>query len=162
MVTRLRPLEVTIVFEHRRYKLGGMIDIDLELHARRDVVVREGRVDLICQENYKQTFDVPVTKPGSGAGPGSPPVSVTATKPTTQNRSESYPHDSMTFVSDERLESGTSNKHEVRLEISHDLPQHMSDPTASGGEASWLLVATLDVARARDIAERCPIDVVLP
>ena len=46
MVSRLRPLEVNMVFEDRSYKLGDVIDIDLELSARRDVVIREGRVDL--------------------------------------------------------------------------------------------------------------------
>ena len=72
MLTRLRPLEVTMVFKDRSYKLGETIDIHLELKAKRDVVIREGRVDLMCQEKYKQNLNVTVTKgptPGSSGAP---------------------------------------------------------------------------------------------
>ncbi|HAL48896.1 MAG TPA: hypothetical protein DCP37_14185 [Dehalococcoidia bacterium] len=159
MVSRLRPLEVNMVFEDRSYKLGDVIDIDLELSARRDVVIREGRVDLTCQEDYEQTVTIPVTRSGSGPGPGSPAITVTGNKQATSNHNESYPHSSDVFLSETRLRSGATSSHNVKLEIGPDLPRHISDPTCSVRQVSWSLVATFDVAQTRDVAESQPIKV---
>ena len=163
MVTRLRPLEVSMSFEDRSYKLGETIDITLELSARRDVMVNEGRVDIICQENYQQTFTVPVTKPAApdSRGQGSPAITITGSKQVTQNRSESYSHGCNVFVSEARLRSGASSRHSVRLKTSQEPPLHMSDPTVTKLEVKWTLVATFDVAQARDVTERQPVRIAL-
>ncbi len=58
MLSRLFPLGVKISFEDRVYKLGETIDITVELSPRRDMEVREGRVDLVCEESYQETFTV--------------------------------------------------------------------------------------------------------
>ena len=52
MVYKLKPLELTLEFEDRIYELGDTIDIELSLAPNGDVDVREGRVDLVCEEVY--------------------------------------------------------------------------------------------------------------
>ena len=52
MVFRLRPLDVILNFENRSYKLGETISCNVELDARVDVDVREGRIDLVCQVHW--------------------------------------------------------------------------------------------------------------
>ena len=49
VISRLRPLGVNLDFGDQSYMLGGTIDISVELNPRRDVEVREGRVDLVCE-----------------------------------------------------------------------------------------------------------------
>lgn len=161
MVTRLRPLDVTISFADRPYSLGDTIDIDLSLRARRDVIIREGRVDLLCQEYYKQTYTVTVTRPlspGRGPVPGTP-MTTTETKQVNHTRNETYPHSSMVFLTDAEHRSGVTSRHRVRLVIGDEPPQHMSDPTVTEAEVSWSLVAVLDVAQARDVSERRPVQI---
>ena len=41
-----------LVFEDSTYKLGDTIDLTIDLLPNSDVDVREGRVDLICEEHH--------------------------------------------------------------------------------------------------------------
>ena len=127
MVTLLRPLEVSIVFEDRNYRLGQTIDIDLELKARRDVLIREGRVDLMCQEHYKQTTTV--TYPAHygrldplGKKSSKTMINFDATKQVTRTRNGTYSHSGAVFLTDTRLRSGATSRHRVRLEIGLEPP----------------------------------------
>ena len=47
MVARVHPLDVNLAFEDGLDRLGETIDLKLDLSARRDVEVREGRLDLV-------------------------------------------------------------------------------------------------------------------
>ena len=161
MLTRLRPLEVTMVFKDRGYKLGETIDVHLEIKARRDVVVREGRVDLICQEKYKQNLTVTVTRaPAPGSG-GAPLMTFKETKQVAHSRDETYRHSGAIFLSNVRIRSGATARHRVRLEIGPESPQHVSEPTVTREVVSWALVAAIDVAQARDVELIYPISVAL-
>ena len=157
MVTRLRPLEITMVFKDRSYKLGETIDIHLEVRARRDVVIREGRVDLMCRERYRQALTVTESR----AGPSTNAGTFKETRAVVHSRDESSPHSVAVFLSNARLCSGATGRHRVRLEIGPEPPQHMSEPTVTEEEVSWALVAAFDVAQARDVTERQPIKVAL-
>ena len=44
----------------RPYRLGETIKIMVELGANGDVEVREARVDLVCEENYLESYNVMV------------------------------------------------------------------------------------------------------
>ena len=55
MVNRLRPLELKLDCDEGPYRLGERIALDLELTPNADVEVREGRVDLVCEERYAHT-----------------------------------------------------------------------------------------------------------
>ncbi len=52
MLSRLFPLEVKVSFEDRGYGLGETINLTVELSPRRDMEVREGHVDLLCEEHW--------------------------------------------------------------------------------------------------------------
>ena len=161
MVTRLRPLDVTMLFEDRSYKLGETIDIDLELTSRRDVLIREGRVDLMCQEFYKQTTTVTYMEDYAKRNHGwkklnKPYVTFTDNRKITRTRNETYSHSGAVFLTDTRLRSGATSKHSVRLEIGLERTENMSDSSVTEGEAPWELVATFDLALARDFTKRQP------
>ena len=47
MLARFRPLAARLVLENSPYKLGETIDLTIELDARGNAEVREGRVDLV-------------------------------------------------------------------------------------------------------------------
>ena len=49
------PLSIRVDLEERPYKLGEVIEFRLELKPRGKVEVREGRIDLVCEENYIET-----------------------------------------------------------------------------------------------------------
>ena len=164
MVTLLRPLEVTIVFEDRSYKLGEPIDIDLELKARRDVVIRVGRIDLMCRENYKQTTTVTYMENYARRNFGwkklnKPYVTFTDNRKITRTRNETYSHSGAVFLTDTRLRAGTTSRHSVRLEIGLESPEHMLGSTMPEREMPWELMAAFDLAQARDATERQPIRV---
>ncbi len=68
MLSRLLPLGVQVNFEDRPYKLGETVNLTLELSPRRDIEVRDGRVDLVCDMRYTEV--VRVVKRGGGMNPG--------------------------------------------------------------------------------------------
>ena len=62
MLTRLRPLGVEVNFEDRPYKLGETVHLTLELSPRRDIEVREGRVDLVCDTRDTKVVSVMIRR----------------------------------------------------------------------------------------------------
>ena len=58
MLSRLLPLGIKVNFEDRPYKLGETVNLTLELSPRREIEVREGRVDLVCGMRYTQVVTV--------------------------------------------------------------------------------------------------------
>ena len=164
MFARLRPLELTMEFEDRSYNLGDTVDIEVELKARRDVVIRAGRVDLICQEYYKQTTTV--TYPAHygrldplGKKSSKTMINLDATKGITRTRNETYSHSGALFLTDTPLRAGTTSTYMVRLEIGLEPPEHMLGSALPEREMPWALVAAFDLAQARDATERRPIKV---
>ena len=148
------PLGVKVSFEDRIYKLGETINLTVELNPRRDIEVREGRVDLVCEESYQETFTV--TRPRHravhaprGGGPILPLSSTMETQEVTERRRESYVHSSVVFLKNTQLASGTKRGFNARLEIEPEPPPH-----AREGKVRWRFVTTVDVAGARDIKAR--------
>ncbi len=84
------------------------------------------------------------------------------TEDVTKTRKKSYAHSSITFCSNARLRSGTTNSYGAKLAIRPEPPQHMLDPTATKGAVTWMLVAMIDVAWARDITKRLGVRVIVP
>ena len=69
MVSRLRPLDLEILFRERTYRLGEPIDLTVELSPRRDCDVREGRIDLMVEEQWTDRSIVSYEKPVVQTGP---------------------------------------------------------------------------------------------
>ena len=153
MVTsRLRPLDLKLFFEDRPYKLGETIDITTELDARGDVEVREGRVDLVCEERWTEVYTVMVS--GGRQPRGAYQMLPTVPKQVSKKHVETYVHSSVVFLQDTRLDSTTRGSYRARLEIEPESLPHAAEATVK-----WTLVATIDVARGRDIKTRRAVEV---
>ena len=161
MVTLLRPLDVKLLFENRTFKLGEAIDLTIELDAKRDVEMREGRVDLTCEVSWAEvnTVMVPIgNRSDAGAPAGLAGIYMPTKIPKTvyKEHKDTYAHSSLIFLQDVQLQVGTTRTYQARLQIEPDSPEN-----AGKGTVSWSLVATIDVARARDVTTTQQVDVTL-
>ncbi len=148
MLGRLFPLGVKVTFEDRAYKLGEAIILTVELRPRRDIEVREGRVDLIREEVWREVFTVmmPVKRGYAPAMSGQPP---SVSQQRTKTSREAYVHSSILFLEDTQLASGRTCSYDARLEIGSEAPPHARD-----GKVTWRLVTTANIPGARDIKAR--------
>ncbi len=148
MLSRLFPLGVKVSFEDRVYKLGETINLTVELSPRRDIDVREGRVDLIREEVWREVFTVmkPVKRGYAPVMSGHAP---SVSQQRTKTSREALVQSSVVFVEDTPLASGTTHSYSATLEIEPEPPPH-----AGEGKVRWRLVTTTDVAGARDIKAR--------
>ena len=154
MLRRLFPLGVKVSFEDRGYGLGEAINLTVELSPRRDMEVREGRVDLVCEESWtvRSTVMVPVSRRGGGhlAQAHAPRVP----KQVHKEYRETFVHSRVVFLKDTQLASGRTGSYNAKLEIKPEPPPH-----AREGKVGWRLVTTVDVSGARDITARRPVKV---
>ena len=155
MVSRLRPLNMELDFEDRPYGLGETINLRVTLVPGRDVDVREGRVDLVCEERWTETYTVMVSTRFGGGTRG---AASSVPKVSSKQHRETYVHSSVAFLSDTRLESGGARTYNSRLEISPEPPAH-TGPQREQAKVKWTLVASADVARGRDPKVRRPVKV---
>ena len=147
MLSRLLPLGVNVRFEDRIYRLGDTIDLALELSPRRDIEIREGSVELVCEENWTEVTTVMVRRRPTRLGPhGGGRVVLVPPEPkqVSKKRRATYIHSRTVFLREGHLQSGLSNLYSVGLSIGPELPPHASQATTS-----WRLVTTVDVVGAR-------------
>ena len=161
-ISRLRPLDVKILFDDRPYELGETITVMLELSARGEIEVREARVDLVCEEHYTESYTVNVpigqrADMGAPAGLAGVYIPASVSKEVHKDVKESYVHSSVVFLTDSLLSSGSTDRYDVRLEIDQEPPPH-----ASSAIVKWRLELVVDVARARDVKTRHKVNVALP
>ena len=151
MVTRLFPLNVKVSFEERSYNLGETINLTVELSARRDMEVREARVDLVGEESWtvRSTVMVPVSRPAGGHLARGAVRAPRIPKQVHKEYRETFVHGSVVFLRDTRLASGTTGSYNATLLIEPEPPPHARD-----GKVGWRLKTTVDVAGARDITAR--------
>lgn len=154
MISRLVPLDVQIRFEDRLYELGETMDLLVDLDAKSDVEVREGRIDLVCEERYREVYTVmvPAGRPSQNMAvsmTGATHVPARIPKQVTKDHRETYVHSSVDFIANTRLTTGTNDTYKVELDIDSEPPPH-----ATQAKLKWTLVASIDVARARDIRRR--------
>ena len=162
MITRIRPLDLNMAFEDCPYKLGETINVKVELRARGDVVVREGRVDLVCEERYPEVYTAtvggfhrpPTTR---GAFPVPTPVALpNVPKQVNKDHQETYIHSTAVFLQETPFGSGATGSYNAKLEIRPDPPPH-----AKQGTVKWTLVTAVDVAQARDVTKKRQLTVTL-
>lgn len=167
MVYKLQPLVVKLDVEEGPFKLGESINLTVELVPNGDVEVREGRVDLICEERYTQTF----TYSGSTVGrAGSTGYAVAENIPhrAANETKETYVHSSVVYLQDSRLKGGRAARYGARLEIQPVPPRHLDDARELQKDANsawsfkWRLVATANVVRGRDPKTQRTVKVALP
>ncbi len=161
MISRIRPLNLNVTFEDRPYKLGETVNLVVELDARGDAEVREGRVDLVCEERYTEVYvrQFPASHGLAARGSMGQSSSVRIpgySKQVTERHRDTYVHSSVTFLKDTRLQSGTPVVLNVKLEVGPEAPPH-----ATKGTVKWELVTSVDVAKARDVTKKHAIKVAL-
>ena len=159
MISRLRPLDLTISFPERTYRLGEPIDLTVELTPRRDCDVREGRIDLMVEEQWTEQSTVSYEKPIVQTGPrGGVRVigTTTETREIVRKNKEKYAHSSAAFLEATRLDAGRSSRYRVRLQIQPEPPAR-----AKEAKLKWWLQTVIDVAGARDIRARTKLDIVI-
>ena len=156
MVTRLFPLGVKVSFEDRSYKLGETINLAVELSPKRDMEVREGRVDLVCEERWTDRSTVMVPQPIRGSRGGVVVAGPMVPKQVTEHHRESYVHTSVVFAKDAQLRSGATTRYSPGMDIGTERPAHAEKATVI-----WRLRTTVDLAGARDITARRSVKVAL-
>ena len=147
------PLKLRVLFEERAYKLGEAIDFMVELKPRGNVEMREGRIDLVCEENYVETTveTMPSLTGGShrtAIGNSSVPLGGVPKRITKKHRNR-FVHSSVVFLTDAHLRAGLASDHPVRLSILPEVPSHAGD-----GNVKWTLEITADLAGSRDITQK--------
>lgn len=161
-VSLVRPVDVEIAFEERSYGLGESIGVKVKLSARREVEVREARLDLVCEEQFAESYTVsvssgPPTDYGSPWGQFGVYRAPKVPKQVNQDKKESYVHSSAVFLEGARLTSGSVQQLSFDMYIGIEPP-----PRATAGSAQWWLEVVLDLARARDVRSRHKVNVLVP
>ena len=161
-ISRLRPLDVKLLFDDRPYKLGETISVMLELSARGEIEVREARVDLVCEEHYTESYTVNVpigqrADTGAPAGLAGVYIPASVSKEVHKDIKESYVHSSVVFLTDSLLYSGAIDRYDISLGIEPEPPPHVSTAIVK-----WRLELVVDVARARDVKTKHKVNVELP
>ena len=163
MFQRLRrlfsPMIVSLEFEDRSYKLGESIEVTVELTPRRHVDVKEGRVELVCEERYTETFDRMVApRPAAGilTTKGRPEPAIMVPKREVREHVARGVHSSVVAFEDARLDRGRAYTFSARLEVQPVPPTH-----ARGGSVTWTLIGALDTPAGRIVSEPRPVAIAL-
>jgi len=152
------PVEVRVSFDGRTYKLGETIKAGIELSPRRDLDVAEGRIDLVCEETWAETWvkHEPMGRAGGVVSRGpelrGPPVP----KRVVKKFKVSFVHSTAPFMKDATLRRDSAVRQSVELEVDTEAPPH-----AQGGTLSWTLVAILETAKGRSVKDTRQISVAI-
>ena len=165
MVYKLRPLDLKLDFEDRDYELGDTINVKLELTTSGDVDVREGRVDLVCEERFLHSYVY--TGPGQIQGMGMHGMPQVTHRMSRQQK-ERYVHSNVVFLNETRLGSGKRSTQSARLQIQTVPPRRLDEARGlqrnaqSSWTFKWTLVATIDVVRGRNPRAQRAVKITLP
>ena len=159
MLHKIRPLAVRMSFDDRPYSLGQEINLVVEVASRGDAEVREGRVDLWCDQRYTDVFTVMVptsrpVPPTRGVYTHLPTLRVP--KRVAEERKATYLVASAPFLENSQVASGTVAEYPVRIEIPSEPP-----PRSDRAQLRWRVSVTLDVAYALDAKTQYDLQVVL-
>ena len=170
MVYKLDPLEVTLAFEHKQYRLGDTIDATVTLVPNSDIVIRKASLNLVVEGRRTEV------KMGRAMGAGGASTlqggnqhvttDFTPMQQTTEERDYSEVCYSESFLASTSVRKGDSSRHRVPLEIGPGLPRPafearelQRDANSSLSLDRWWIEVKVDVARGRDPYVRHEIDV---
>ena len=149
-LSRLYPLDMSLTFDNRPYSLGDAIHVLVELTPRRDVSIREARLDLVCEEDFILSYTV--MSPGrpsmtSHRNPGevfvNPPLLRRRVK---KEEKDTFVHSSVPLLGNGVLRRDAAVQVEADLDINSQAP-----PRVSVASIEWRLEGVVNVVMARDV-----------
>ena len=162
MVSRLRPIDISITFEDRAYQLGETIRVDVEVTPHMDVTVREAHMEIVCLARYTEIGQRQQYL-GLARGDTGLPVSERFGSDLTSASLESesaFTYPGPTFVKELRLSTGSPNRHRLTLDVPAELPENVSGfGPRSRAKTDWSIVVSVNVAGARDVSESVPVNI---
>jgi hypothetical protein len=153
------PLTIDVSLEDRSYKLGETMRVTVELSSKKDVDVAGGRVDLMCEEKWAETYIKPESM-GRAAGmirrgqelPG-PSVPVREVK----EFKKAFAQSTAEISKGLRVRRESPTRLDLRLDIDIERPPH-----AGGGTLTWSLVTTIETAQGRTVTDTREVTIVIP
>ncbi len=137
-----RPITVGLSFNEKPHKLGESIDVTVELTPRRDLTLRQARVDLICEESYAESYTkkTPIRyKTGILKRTEAELIDVVSEQVVKEFK-ESLVHSSQVFIENRDLTAGKVSTFPARLSVKREPPPH-----ASGGKLKWMVAAVAEI-----------------
>lgn len=135
-------MKVVFRFEDRMYNFGESITLIVDIEFRRDVVLREACIELVCDERHVESYaGVEVLEPPAGLiSPRrkGPPVMVVPRRHVAETRNM-YVHSGTVFIEDKQMEQGTRFQCKVDLEIERKPLSGIVD-----SDVRWTLVTKMD------------------
>ena len=135
-------MKVAFRFKDRIYNFGESITLIVDIESRRDVVVREARIELLCDERHVESYaGVEILEPPAGLiSPRrkGPPVMVVPRRHVTETRNM-YVHSATVFIEDKQMEQKTRFQRKVYLEIERKPLSGIAD-----SDVRWTLVTKID------------------
>jgi hypothetical protein len=152
MVSRLHPLRIEASFPSRPYHLGDTVPVAAKLIADAHTVIRHGVAEVLCEEHYVERYevDVPLHEGTQALRPSV--LHEIVVKPHTDH----YLQGSAIIAEDLELRPGESREFHVDLRIEEEPP-----PNIEISSTTWHVAFRFDIAMARDLAVRMPIDIVV-
>ena len=154
MLHRLDPLDLSLDFSDRTYKLGDTIAVRVEMTSKGRIDIRKAGVALMCDQKFAESYTV--SGPGRYSNTGEAAARPDISSQVGDERIESYAHSRAAFLSDVTLEAGEQRTVDVRLAIDAAPPRRLDDARALDDDAArswsfgWRLVVSVDVAGGRD------------
>ncbi|MBM3932901.1 MAG: hypothetical protein FJ319_01135 [SAR202 cluster bacterium] len=131
MLLKEKKLVAKLSLANDSYWLGETMDLAVTLDSYEDLDIREGRIDLICQEESTD-----------GSFESGEPRKV-------------YVHSTIVFLRNERLAAGDTRVYTPRLPIKRTPPVNYRPTRGIDGRRAWSfrwkVVALFDVSTGRDI-----------
>ncbi len=170
MVYKLDPLEVTLEFKRRQYRLGDTVDATVVLVPDSDIVVRRASLNLVVEGRRTVAGTGRVMGVGGGGAAQGGRAFVSTDYIPMQQTTEEEPYEevcySRTFLDSTPVREGSPSRHRVALVIGPDLPRPaiearelQRDANSSLSLDRWWIEVKVDVARGRDSYVRHKIDV---
>lgn len=153
------PLRLQFSLGEGPHTLGDELSVVVEVRSKRDAVVEQGRVDLVCEERWAETWikPEPMGRSAGMIGRGTQLAGPTAPKREVKEFTDSFVHSTAVFGEGLRVRPDTVERLNIRFEIAKDWPPH-----AKGGTLLWSLVVVARTPRGRKVEEVCEIEIVIP
>ena len=180
MVFNLEPLDITLDFERRPYRLGDTINATVTLTPSRDTGIRGSSLSLMGQVRRTKVS----TKVGVGRVPyggpsslhrGNPLHGTPSYIPTAQQTEQEISTEVFyraTIVPTKSLREGDASKHDVALRLdpklsklqrlSREATRLRQDANQSLSIEPWWLEARVDVIMGRDAIVRRRVEIIAP